>query len=153
MALWPRKLNVLQLQKTHANRKSTSKSRKHYHQFDSCIKCSQHNQMKDFICSAFLCLVCVVFAVHFFICLCCEHFQRVCCKIDQVVFLICRCFFSICSVLSSLGHSTLSSYFSYEKWHLCVLYFSQTKERHKQTFNKLNEIAYTCSSDTEWFPS
>ncbi len=32
---WPRELNALQLQKTHANRKSTSKSRKHFHQFDS----------------------------------------------------------------------------------------------------------------------
>ncbi len=31
---WPRELNALQLQKTHANRKSTSKSRKHFHQFD-----------------------------------------------------------------------------------------------------------------------
>ncbi len=53
---WPRELNALQLQKTHANRKSTSKSRKH-HQFDSkWYKCSQHNQI-PFICSAFLCLV------------------------------------------------------------------------------------------------
>ncbi len=33
---WPRELNALQLQKTHANRKSTSKSRKHFHQFDHC---------------------------------------------------------------------------------------------------------------------
>ncbi len=32
---WPRELNALQLQKTHANRKSTSKSRKHFHHFDS----------------------------------------------------------------------------------------------------------------------
>jgi len=23
----------------------------------------------------------------------CEHLQRMCCKIDKVVFLICRCFF------------------------------------------------------------
>ncbi len=29
-----------------------------------------------------------------------------CCKIDKVVFLICRCFFSICSALSSPGHRT-----------------------------------------------
>ncbi len=37
---------ALQLQKTHANRKSTSKSRKH-HQFDSrCCKCSQRKQIK-----------------------------------------------------------------------------------------------------------
>ncbi len=54
---WPRELNALQLQKTHANRKSTSKSRKHLHQFDSrWCKCSQHNQI-NFICSVFLCLV------------------------------------------------------------------------------------------------
>ncbi len=25
--------------------------------------------------------------------LCCEHLQRVCCKIEEVVSLICRCFF------------------------------------------------------------
>ncbi len=60
---WLRELNALQLQKTHANRKSTSKSRKHL-QFDSrCSKCSQHKQMKNFICSTFLFLVvylCVV---------------------------------------------------------------------------------------------
>ncbi len=44
---WPRELNALQLQKTHANRKSTSKSWKHLHQFDSrCCKCSQHKQIK-----------------------------------------------------------------------------------------------------------
>ncbi len=91
---WPRELNALQLQKTHANRKSTSKSRKHFHQFDSrwckcsqrkqikkhTAKCSQHNQI-HFICSAFL------------FWLCCEHLQRVCCQIDESVFLICRCFF------------------------------------------------------------
>ncbi len=54
----PRELNALQLQKTRANRKSTSKSRKHLHQFDSrCCKCTQHNQIKNFICSMFLCLV------------------------------------------------------------------------------------------------
>ncbi len=39
---WPRDLNTLQLQKTNANRKSTSKSRTYLHQFDSrCCKCSQ----------------------------------------------------------------------------------------------------------------
>ncbi len=44
---WPREINVLQLQKTHANRKSTSKARKHLHQFDSrCCKCTQHKQIK-----------------------------------------------------------------------------------------------------------
>ncbi len=44
---WPREINVLQLQKTHANRKSISKSRKHLHQFDSrCCKCTQHKRIK-----------------------------------------------------------------------------------------------------------
>ncbi len=39
---------------------------------------------KDFICSAFFVwYVLWVFAVHFFICLCCEHFQRVCCKLTS----------------------------------------------------------------------
>ncbi len=87
---WPRELNALKLQKTHPNRKSTSKSRKHFHHVDSiwykcsqtnketCCKCSQHNQI-HFICSAFL------------FWLCCEHLQRVRCQIDESVFLICRC--------------------------------------------------------------
>ncbi len=36
-----------QLHKTHANRKSTSKSRKHFHHFDSrWCKCSQHKHIK-----------------------------------------------------------------------------------------------------------
>ncbi len=78
---WPRELNALQLEKTHANRKSSRKSRKHFHHFDSrWCKCSQHNQI-NFICSAFL------------FWLCCEHLQRVRCQIDESVFLICRCFF------------------------------------------------------------
>lgn len=34
---WPRELNALKLQKTRANRKSTSKSRKHLHQFDNSV--------------------------------------------------------------------------------------------------------------------
>ncbi len=46
----------------------------------------------------------IVFAVRFFFWFCSEHLQRMRCKIDKVVFLICRCFFSICSVLSSLSH-------------------------------------------------
>ncbi len=54
---WPRELNALQLQKTRANRKSTSKSRKYFQQFDSrWCKCSQHKQI-IFYCSAFLFLV------------------------------------------------------------------------------------------------
>ncbi len=81
---WPRELNALQLQKTHANRKSTSKSRKHLHQFDSrCSKCSQHNQINNFICSAFLCLVVLWTSA-----------ARVLSN-WQSVFLICRCFFFI----------------------------------------------------------
>ncbi len=40
-------------------------------------KCSQYN----------------VFAARFFFWLCCEHFQRVRCTIEEVVSLICRCFF------------------------------------------------------------
>ncbi len=82
---WPRELNTLQLQKTHANRKSTSKSRKHFHIFDSRrCKCSQQNQI-HLICSTFL------------FWLCCEHLQCVRCQIDKSVFFICRCFFSVCS--------------------------------------------------------
>uniref|UniRef100_A0A8C1UUA9 Uncharacterized protein n=1 Tax=Cyprinus carpio TaxID=7962 RepID=A0A8C1UUA9_CYPCA len=38
----PLELNALQLQKTHANRKSTSKSRKHLHLFDN--KCAANTQ-------------------------------------------------------------------------------------------------------------
>ncbi len=53
---WLRELNALQLQKTHSNRKITSKSRKHFHQFDGrWCKCSQHKQI-NVICSAFLVL-------------------------------------------------------------------------------------------------
>ncbi len=73
------------------------KVEKEFHHFDSrWWKCSQHKQIKKhtvnaqhnqihFICSAFL------------FWLCCEHLQRVRCKIEEVVFLISRCF-SICSV-------------------------------------------------------
>ncbi len=77
---WPTELNMLQLQKTHANRKSTSKSRK-YNQFDSRgCKCSQHNQINHFICSTSICW------------LCCDYLQRGRCKIEEVVYLICICF-------------------------------------------------------------
>ncbi len=55
---WLRELNALQLQETHANRKSTSKLRKHLHQFQyMCCKCLQDNQINTYICSSFLCLV------------------------------------------------------------------------------------------------
>ncbi len=91
---WPRELKALQLQKTHANRKSTSKSRNHFSSFwqqmvqmfttqtnkETHGKCSQHTQI-HFICSAFIFWVC------------CELLQRVRCQIDESVFLICRCFF------------------------------------------------------------
>ncbi len=64
---WPRELNALQLQKTHAYRKSTSKSRKHLHQFDSrWCKCSQHKQIKKHTANAHLLLFW----------LCCEHLQH-----------------------------------------------------------------------------
>ncbi len=130
---WPRELNALQLQKTHANRKSTSKSRKHLHHFDSrWYKCSQHKQIKKHTANAhnttkyilfaarlfiwvvlwafaacalsnwwkcFLDLqVFFLFAACFFFRLCCEHLQRVCCQIDESVFLICRWVFFICSL-------------------------------------------------------
>ncbi len=39
----------------------------------------------------------------FFICLCCEHLQRVCYQIDEVVCLI-------CSALSPLGHRTHATF-------------------------------------------
>ncbi len=35
----------------------------------------------------------ILFAARFFFWLCCEHLQRVCCKIEKVVFLICRCYY------------------------------------------------------------
>ncbi len=38
-------------------------------------------------------LVFFLFSMRFFICLCCKHLQRVCCQIEEVVFLICWCFF------------------------------------------------------------
>ncbi len=95
-----RLLQVLQMLTTQTNKETR-------------CKCSQHNQIKYFICSAFLCLVVLwvfadcqidevvflicrcffLFVVCFFIWLCCEHLQCVCCQIDEVVFLICRCFF------------------------------------------------------------
>ncbi len=88
----------MQLQKTHANRKSTSKSRKHFHQFDSrWCKCSQHKQIKKHTANAHNTTKYILFASRFFFWLCCEHLQHVCCQIDESVFLICRCFFSICS--------------------------------------------------------
>ncbi len=86
-----RALNALQLQKTHANRKSTSKSRKHLHQFDSrWCKCSQTHKYIWFAARIFfgcvesICSVCVVKLRKGF-----SSFAGV---------------FSICSALSSLGH-------------------------------------------------
>ncbi len=43
---WPRELNVLQLKKTNANRKSTSKLREHLHQFDNTCAANTHNTTK-----------------------------------------------------------------------------------------------------------
>ncbi len=94
MKVVSRELNALQLQKTHANRKSTSKSRKHFHQFDSrWCKCSQHKQIKKHTANAHSTTKYILFAARFLLWLCCEHLQRVCCQIDESVFLICRCFF------------------------------------------------------------
>ncbi len=64
---WPRELNALQLQKTHANRKSTSKSRKHFHHFDSrCCKCSQRKQIKKHAANAHNTTKYILFAARFF---------------------------------------------------------------------------------------
>ncbi len=91
---WSRELNALQLQKTDANRKSTSKSRKHFHHFDSrWWKCSQHKQIKKHAANAHNTTKLILCAARFFsICstflfwLCCEHLQRVCFQIEEVVF-------------------------------------------------------------------
>ncbi len=64
---WPRELNALQLQKTHANRKSISKSRKHFHHFDSrWCKCSQHKQIKKHTAIAHNTTKYILFAARFF---------------------------------------------------------------------------------------
>ncbi len=96
----PRELNALQLQKTHANRQSTSKSRKHL--VDSrCCNGSQHNQIKNFICSAFLFLV-VLWA-----------FTARVLSNWRSCFLNLQVFFSICSTLSSLGHRIMHTKAAY----------------------------------------
>ncbi len=65
---WPRELNALQLQKTHANRKSTSKSRKHFYHFDSrWYKCSQHKQIKKHAANAHNTTKYILFAACLFI--------------------------------------------------------------------------------------
>ncbi len=105
---WPRELNALQLQKTHANRKSTSKSRKHLHHFDSrWYKCSQHKQIKKHAENAHN--------------KCCEHLQRVHCQIDESVFLICRCFFSICSLFLFLVVLWAFAACALSNWRKCFL--------------------------------
>ncbi len=88
---WPRELNALQLQKTHANRKNTSKLRKQLNQFDNTRAANAHNTTKQRNALPIKC----------FIWLCCEHLQSVyllvcvvsicctCCKTDENVFLIC----------------------------------------------------------------
>ncbi len=92
---WPRELNTLQLQKTHENRKGTSKSRKYFHQFESrWWKCSQHKQIKKHTANAHNTTKSILFAARFFFFGCvvsiCSIFVV---KITKVVFLICRCFF------------------------------------------------------------
>ncbi len=87
---WPRDLKVLQPQKTHANTKSTSKLRKHLHQFDRwCCKCSQHKQIKKY----FKCWqhnqINNFIYLTFFVWLCCEY-------LDYVSLF--GCVVSICSV-------------------------------------------------------
>ncbi len=58
---------ALQLQKTHANRKSTSKSRKRFHHFYSrWYKCSQHKQIKKHAANAHNITKYILFAAHFF---------------------------------------------------------------------------------------
>ncbi len=91
---WPREVNALQLQKTHANRKSTSKSRKHFHPFDSrWWKCSQHKQIKKHTANTHNTTKSILFAARFFFG-CVVSICSVCVvKLTKVVFLICRCFF------------------------------------------------------------
>ncbi len=85
--------------------KAPAKSRKHPHQFwQQVLQMLTTQPNKEF--DLFLCLVMLwVFGVCFleFICVVsiCNMYVA---KIDEVVFLICRVFFSICSALSSLGH-------------------------------------------------
>ncbi len=57
----------MQLQKTDANRKSTSKSRKYFHHFDSrWCKCSQHKQIKKHTANAHNTSKYILFAARFF---------------------------------------------------------------------------------------
>ncbi len=59
-----------------ANRKSTSKSRKYFQQFDSrWCKCSQHKQIKKHTANTHNTTKCIFFAARFFFWLCCEHLQ------------------------------------------------------------------------------
>ncbi len=91
---WPRELNALQLQKTHANKKSTSKSRKHFHHFDSrWCKCSQHKQINKHTANPHNTTKYILFAAHFFFG-CVVSICSVCVvKLTKVVLLICRRFF------------------------------------------------------------
>ncbi len=36
-----------------------------------------------------------VLLARFFVCLCCEHLQHMCCQTDEDVFLICWCFIQL----------------------------------------------------------
>ncbi len=73
---WPRELNALQLQKTHAHRKNTCKLRKQLNQFDNTCAANAHNTTKQKKHAANKILYLVVlwaFAECLFIGLCCEH--------------------------------------------------------------------------------
>ncbi len=78
----------------HANRKSTSKSRKHFHNFDSrWCQCTQHKQY-------------LLFAARFFFWLCCEHLQRMCCQINLQVFFLCAARWALSATVGAC-HSAL----------------------------------------------
>ncbi len=109
---WPRELNALQLQKTHANKKSTSKLRKHLHCFDSTHAANPHNTCKlrnaqqmlttqpntfylqrvsFFGCVVSICSVCVIKLTKVF-----SYFAGVFFYLQRVSFL--GCVVGICSV-------------------------------------------------------
>ncbi len=80
-------LNTLQLQKTHASRKSTGKWI-----WPQVLQMLTTQPNKEMYLQRVFVWLHWVFAVHFFTCLCREHLQRVLSS-DEVVFWICRCFF------------------------------------------------------------
>ncbi len=91
---WPRELNAQQLQKTHANGKSTSKSRKYFHQFDSrWCKCSQYRQIKKHAANAHNTTKYMLFVARFFFGCVVSICSMCVVKLTKVVSLICRHFF------------------------------------------------------------